>query len=261
LPYDIQRTVYLKPVVKKEADCVFFAPPNVPAPSIFWEIYNYRNDLAIRNLLGKTGVIAEQAADRVHSALPVLFVMRENQIPNDPGFLDSPAYRLCVHEWMLRENPNDPYLRLMGLTYSPSDYPKDNAAALEIVETVRGSEGEEQAAKVVRFAVALFLNKYRNMDRMSIMEGLGKVEGLVDPMDVPWARSFFEEGMEKGIEKGREEGMEKGIEKERRNFIRILHHNGISADEIARMAKLSPEYVRHVLSEENGTATDLNGAA
>jgi hypothetical protein len=33
--------------------------------------------------------------------------------------------------------------------------------------------------------------------------GIGAIEGLVGPMDVPWARSFFEEGIEKGIEKGR----------------------------------------------------------
>jgi hypothetical protein len=163
LPYNVQRIAYVKPVVIKEADCVFFVPKNVPAPTIFWEIYNYRNDLAIRNLLGKTGVISEQAADRIHSALPVLFVMKENQIPNDPGFLDSPAYRLCVHERMLRENPNDPYLRLPGLTYSPQNYPSDNAAALEIIAAVRANEGEEEAAKVAQFVVTLFLNKYNRL--------------------------------------------------------------------------------------------------
>jgi flagellar biosynthesis/type III secretory pathway protein FliH len=30
-------------------------------------------------------------------------------------------------------------------------------------------------------------------------------------MDVPWARSFFEEGMEKGMEKGRQESLEEGV--------------------------------------------------
>jgi predicted transposase/invertase (TIGR01784 family) len=84
-------------------------------------------------------------------------------------------------------------------------------------------------------------------------------------MDVPWARSFFEEGMEKGMEKGIEKGIEKGREEgkedERRKFIRILHQNGMSADEIARMANLSMEYVRHVLAGENGTAPDLDGGA
>jgi hypothetical protein len=78
------------------------------------------------------GVISEQAAGRIHSALPILFVMRESQISNDRAFWICRRSVCASTSGMLRENPNNPYLRLMGLTYLPPDYAKDNAASLEI---------------------------------------------------------------------------------------------------------------------------------
>ena len=248
VPYDVRRVVYKLPVVEREADCVFFPPEGAEKPSIFWEIYNHRNDLAIRNLLGKAGVISEERADRIYSALSVLLVMRESQIPRDPGFLEAGGYELRVHERMLREKPDDPFLRLLGLTYSPPNYPGDVAEALEILAAVRMSRSEPEAEKVVNFVVTIFLNKYRNMDQSVIMQDLGQIKGLVNPMDVPWARSFFEEGLDKGIEKG----IVQGKEEERRAVIRALSKRGIPADEIADILGKTTDFVRRVLADENG---------
>jgi hypothetical protein len=97
------------------------------------------------------------------------------------------------------------------------------------------------------------VNKQRDMERIRILGDRGRIEGWADPKEVPWARWFFEEGLDKGREAGIDQGVEKGVE-----YSCATWHGAAPSDEIAPIVDAPEEYVprigrRKCLARETAT--------
>ncbi len=77
-----------------------------------------------------------------------------------------------------------------------------------------------------------------------------EMDRYVDDRKDEWKAEGIEEGMQKGKALGIEEGIVEGAKKEQANLVLNMFENGITMEQISKIANISIERVKKILSAQ-----------